>query len=72
MKTTEIMKHQELKKQEEIGNARLIDTAQEGTCQLWEVKEPTGLAEYVVLSDNTVITREEDLFYEPIFPLTKG
>lgn len=33
-----------------------IDTALEGTCQLWELDG----VEYVVLCDNTVITRAED------------
>lgn len=35
---------------------KLIDAALEGTCQLWEVDG----VEYVVLCDNTVITRAED------------
>jgi len=44
----------------------LIDTANEGTSQLWRV----GTDEYVVLCDNTVITRDEDeqCVEGPIFP----
>jgi hypothetical protein len=37
-------------------NGKLIETALEGTCQLWELES----VEYVVLCDNTVITRAED------------
>jgi len=36
----------------------LVDTAGEGTCQLWR-NINTGM-EYVVLADNSVISREED------------
>jgi hypothetical protein len=42
----------------------LVDTDLEGTCQLWRYND----VEYVVLQDNTVITREEDNFCDPIFP----
>lgn len=53
-------------KQELEQKGELIDTANEGTSQLWQV----GNEEYVVLCDNTVITRDEDeKFAEgPIFP----
>ena len=41
-----------------------IDSAIEGTCFLYDWNG----TEYVVLSDNTVITHEEDLNFDPIFP----
>ena len=44
---------------------KLIDTTLEGTSQLWELDN----IEYVVLCDNTVITREEDNQNDPVFPL---
>jgi hypothetical protein len=45
--------------------AELIDTAMEGTCQLYSF----GGRYWVVLSDNTVISKEEDeKDDEPIFP----
>jgi hypothetical protein len=43
----------------------LIETAYEGTCQLWELKGKR----YVVLPDNSIITHEEDLRINPIFKL---
>ncbi len=48
----------------------IIDTALEGTCLLINY----GNAEYVMLSDNTIITRSEDN-EDPegaIFPYSKG
>lgn len=47
-------------------HAKLIDTAYDGTCQLWIYNGE----EYVVLSDNSVITRLEDNTTDdnPIFP----
>jgi hypothetical protein len=42
----------------------LIDTAMEGTCQLYIF----GGKYWVVLSDNTVISKEEDDVEDPIFP----
>jgi hypothetical protein len=47
-------------------NGELLDTAYEGTCQLYRYKD----VQYVVLQDNTVITREEDNngTEEAIFP----
>jgi len=45
------------------GSGELIDTSEQGTCQLWLLNGN----EYVVLSDNTVITREEDLSDSPVF-----
>ena len=45
-------------------NGNLINTALEGTCQLWELNGN----EWVVLCDNTVISREADEKSEdPIF-----
>ena len=51
-----------LEKLEKTGE--IIDTACEGTCQLWD----TARGQYVVLADNTVITRDEDLSCDPVFP----
>ena len=50
---------------EENGKARIVDTAMEGCVSLWEVDEDQ---EYIVLSDNTVITRDEDRKDDPFFP----
>lgn len=47
-----------LRKMEKEGKAQIIDTALEGTCELWHEIDGT---EWVVLCDNTVITRREDL-----------
>ena len=41
---------------EQAGACTLEDTAEEGTCQLWSC----GAAQFVVLCDNTVITRYDD------------
>jgi hypothetical protein len=47
-------------------NGEILETACEGTCQLWEM----GGTRYVVLCDNTVITQEWDnSLPDPIFPL---
>ena len=43
---------------------KLLGTAMEGTCRLYLYK---GI-EYVVLQDNSVITRTEDNISEAIFP----
>jgi hypothetical protein len=48
------------------GKFKLLETANEGTCQLWR-NTRTGI-EYVVLCDNSVITREEDNDTDAIFP----
>ena len=47
-------------------NADIIDTAEEGTCTLFKYND----IEYVVLQDNTIITREEDNngLSDPVFP----
>jgi hypothetical protein len=42
----------------------LIDTEMEGTCQLYRF----GGRYWVVLADNTVISKEEDDVEDPIFP----
>jgi hypothetical protein len=48
-------------------NYELVTTANECTCQLWKCKR-TGI-EYVVLVDNSVITRHEDnSMPDAIFP----
>ena len=49
-----------------VENGRFIESAEEGTCQLYEYQG----VEYVVLIDNSVITREEDneCPEEAIFP----
>ncbi|MCP4651542.1 MAG: hypothetical protein GY853_15880 [PVC group bacterium] len=52
---------QELEKQEK---AWLIETTCHGCVQLWQHDDN----EYVVLSDNTVITRQEDNEETPFFP----
>ncbi len=46
-------------------NGELIETTQEGTVQLWNYEG----SEFVVLCDNSVITRDEDLSDNPFFPL---
>ena len=43
---------------------KLLGTAMEGTCRLYTYK---GI-EYVVLQDNSIITRAEDNISEAIFP----
>ena len=40
--------------------AMVVDSCMDGTVHLWEVLNGQGIEEYVVLTDNTVITREED------------
>lgn len=63
------MNIEKLRDLERKGVAKILETAHEGTCQLWRVNtdEPS---EYVVLPDNTVLTREEDMDDEsPTFPL---
>jgi len=56
-----------LMKLKDIGEADVIDTAYDGTCLLVKVKNISQ--NYVVLSDNTVITQFEDnTIGEPIFP----
>lgn len=48
-----------------ISEGECLDTALEGTCILYQYKGK----EYVVLSDDSVMTREEDnTFDDPIFP----
>jgi hypothetical protein len=51
-------------KEELDENGVLIDTKYEGTCQLWSM----GHDYWVVLSDNTVISLDEDNKENPIFP----
>lgn len=68
MKTQIEMTYEQLQDLRDSGNARILQTALEGTTELW--RDLTDLSEYVVLADNSVITREEDLdSAEPIFPL---
>ena len=53
------------------GEATIEATTAEGTCQLISWRDQ----EYVVLCDNTVITREEDNAFgllEAFFPYNKG
>lgn len=40
--------------------AMVVDSCMDGTVHLWEVLNGQGIEEYVVLKDNTVITRQED------------
>ncbi len=48
-----------------LNNGTKLESSQEGTCTLYELEGK----EYVVLADNTVITRDEDLADDdPIFP----
>ena len=57
-----------LQELEEQDKAYIEQTALEGTCQLWKVNDFSD--NYVVLSDNTVITQYEDnTIGEPIFKL---
>ena len=53
----DILKLRELEEQKK---AMLVDSCMEGTVHLWEVIKGQKIEEYVVLSDNTVITRKED------------
>ena len=53
----DILKLRELEEQKK---AMLVDSCMEGTVQLWEVIKGQNIEQYVVLSDNTVITRKED------------
>jgi hypothetical protein len=48
-------------------DGELISTAQEGTVQLWHYEG----SDFVVLCDNSVITRDEDLCDHPFFPLSR-
>jgi len=52
------MDYEKLQELEEENKARIIDTTEEGTVQLWEVDGEKD--NYVVLDDNTVITQKED------------
>jgi hypothetical protein len=63
------MTYEQLQQEFDLGNAMVVKTTAEGTAQLWDVKTETGLEQYVVLADNTVISREEDLNSDPFFPL---
>ena len=45
-------------------DATLLESALQGTCLLFELDGQ----EFVVLQDNTVITRDDDNISDPIFP----
>ena len=49
-----------LRKLEEQKKAMVVDSCTQGTVHLWEVINGQDIEEYVALSDNTVITRQED------------
>ena len=55
----------ELQDLKEQGQARVLQTAQEGSCQLVEVD---GKDNVVVLPDNSTIWSAEDLQNDPVFP----
>ena len=51
-----------------LENGTKLEGASEGTCYLYSYR---GI-NYVVLSDNSIITQEEDNeFNDPIFPITQ-
>lgn len=49
-----------LRKLEQQKKAMVVDSCMDGTVHLWEVINGQNIEEYVVLSDDTVITRKED------------
>jgi len=53
----DILKLRELEEQKK---AMIVDSCMDGTVHLWEVIKGQNIEQYVSLSDNTVITRQED------------
>ena len=57
----------ELQEMKDAGKARVLQTAQEGTCQLVEVDGSKD--NVVVLADNSTLWSAEDLQNDPVFPV---
>ena len=60
---------QKITKEKLEEKGKITDTTAEGTVQLWLMPDGT---EYVVLCDNSIITREEDNTGEPFFPTRRA